>query len=692
MIQVLSCIAFEHEPWILLLAAACCVLGSWVTVQLLGRAKATKGTHQAVWTAVTGIVAGTMIWTTHFVAMIGFDPGVESGHDVGLTAASLLVAMAGATLAVGLMTRKSGWYWPEIGGAALGLGIALMHYWGMAGYVVAAQIEWNQTLVISSVVFGIAFGVFAANQLMRGEGLGRMIRGAGLLTASICALHFIGMGAMTIMPDPSVAVPPSLMPDEVLVLAVVVMMAIILGVGASSYFLDTRSEAHAAELYREMVQSDQLTGLPNRAFLTAQIDRELGEISARNSRIAITVFNLDRFKDINEVHGYAMGNAVLKTVARRARAVLRDGEVLVRLGGDEFAALKHDAERDADVDEFVARVETALRKPVENGGFTFHLVASFGVVTFPDCTGSADELLTFADQAMFRAKRSVTSKVCHYDPAMDGSKRSERALVMDLHRVLERDELVLHYQPQINVATGRLVGFEALVRWNHPKRGMVPPGEFIPSAEETGLILPIGAWVLREACATAATWPGQLKISVNVAPAQFHIGNFAQLVAQTLADTGLAPERLELEITETGILDNTLGTMQVVHQLKALGVTIVMDDFGTGYSSLSTLQSFPFDKIKIDRSFVSSLTTSKQSAAIVMATMILANSLDIPALAEGVEDEETLDHLKARGCEEAQGYFISRPVPLHQAQAMIDADESQAGLEGRKVGRFTVLG
>ena len=407
---------------------------------------------------------------------------------------------------------------------------------------------------------------------------------------------------------------------------------------------------------------DQLSGLPNRTTFNRRLDAEIAGAAERGERFALLSFDLDRFKEVNDIFGHAAGDAALLEIAQRLNALRRPREFLARLGGDEFVAILSSVNRPDEMIEFAERILGAVRAPLGIEGNDIQLDASVGITVYPDDATTAAELLANSDLAMYRAKQTIGSKVCFFEAAMDQKVRTRRTLANDLRRALAQRELELHYQVQSRIADGQPVGFEALLRWNHPKRGLISPAEFIPIAEETGLILPIGTWVIRSACATAAAWSEPWRIAVNLSPVQFVNGNLPEVVHSILLETGLAPSRLELEITESVLIGDFDRVLRILRRLKALGIKIAMDDFGTGYSSLSTLQAFPFDKIKIDRSFVEKLGKDHQSASIVRAILALGRSLNVPVLAEGIETQEHLDFLRLEGCDEAQGYLLGRPT------------------------------
>ena len=424
---------------------------------------------------------------------------------------------------------------------------------------------------------------------------------------------------------------------------------------------DLRPRLEAEQRIAYLAGNDSLTDLPNRASFLDRLERAIVSRGAHES-VALLAIDLDRFKEVNDLHGHAAGDAVLSLLAERTRAALRPGEFLARLGGDEFAAVATVRSREEAL-EFAERLEKPLFSSVDLDHAEVACGASVGVALFPQDADSPTALMNNADLAMYRAKGTLGQVTCFYEGSMDEMVRARRKTMKELRDALQRREFELHYQVQTSVATREVTGYEALLRWRHPERGYVPPMEFIPIAEETGLILPIGDWVLRAACEAAAGWATPHKIAVNLSAVQLASVDLPRVVAQVLADTALSPQRLELEITETALIADKVRATHVLGELKALGVTIAMDDFGTGYSSLSTLRAFPFDKIKLDKSFVSELEQSSQARAIIRAVLALGDSLAIPILAEGVETDDQLDFLRQLGCDEVQGFLLGRPAP-----------------------------
>jgi len=375
---------------------------------------------------------------------------------------------------------------------------------------------------------------------------------------------------------------------------------------------------------------------------------------------------------VNDALGHSFGDQLLRQVAERVRGCLREGDILARLGGDEFVILQANVNQVTEINALAARLNEVIAAPFDLDGHQAVVGVSIGVAVGPTDAAQSDQLLKNADTALYRAKADGRGIYRFFEPEMDALMQKRRALELDLRKALVNGEFELYYQPLVNLEKNEICGFEALLRWNHPERGLIPPLNFIPLAEETELIIPIGEWILRQACQEAVKWPAQVRIAVNISSVQFKTGNLTQIVTNALARSGLAAQRLELEITESVLLLNSAATLATLHQLQALGVRISMDDFGTGYSSLSYLRSFPFDKIKIDRSFVHDLSSDEDSMAIIRAVTGLGASLGMATTGEGVETQEELDYLRNEGCTEAQGYYFSRPRPASEVSEMLD--------------------
>jgi diguanylate cyclase (GGDEF)-like protein/PAS domain S-box-containing protein len=411
-----------------------------------------------------------------------------------------------------------------------------------------------------------------------------------------------------------------------------------------------------------MAHHDVLTGLSNRIAFNECIAATLSLAAGSGESFAMLSLDLDRFKTVNDVFGHTIGDRLLRELAGRLEQACQ-GTFLARTGGDEFHVITPCGPQPASAEALAEKLCAALDADIDIDGVPLRVGLTVGVAIFPQDAADASTLVANADAALVRAKSERRGSIRFFEQSMDRQLREKRALQQDLRTALARDEFALHYQPQANI-DGEVNGFEALVRWHHPRYGMIAPNTFIPLAEESGIIIELGEWILRAACREAASWSRPLDIAINLSPVQFQHGDLPKLVHEVLLDTGLAPARLVLEITEGVLIGEFNRGVPILRRLKHLGVRIAMDDFGTGYSSLSYLQSFPFDKIKIDKSFIANLGHSQQAATIVRAVIALGHGLDLPVVAEGVETKEQLKFLADESCDEIQGYFIGRPKPI----------------------------
>jgi diguanylate cyclase (GGDEF)-like protein/PAS domain S-box-containing protein len=426
----------------------------------------------------------------------------------------------------------------------------------------------------------------------------------------------------------------------------------------------------AQALISHMARHDALTNLPNRTLFREQLENGLRRVR-RNEHVAVLFLDLDHFKGVNDSLGHPIGDDLLRDVGKRLTDCVREGDTVCRLGGDEFAIIQVGEDPVASPTSLANRLIGAISAPYEIQGHQITIGVSIGIAVSPADGSDPDQLLKNADLALYRAKAEGRGIFHFFEIGMDARAQARRLLEVDLRAAISRNEFVVYYQPIQHLTDERVVGFEALLRWNHPLRGLIAPLNFIPLAEETGLIVPIGEWVLRTACRDAVKWSQDVCVAVNLSPAQFKNRKLVDSVISALAESGLAAYRLELEITETVLLQDSDATLATLNKLRALGVRISMDDFGTGYSSLSYLRSFPFDKIKIDRSFVSELASRDGSMAIIRAVTGLGKSLGISTTAEGVETDEQLALLRLEGCTEVQGYLFSPPRPADDVERML---------------------
>ena len=676
MIRILTCLQDGHDLRLVILAAATALVGSVVSARLFRMVPRERGRRGAWFIVQSALIGGATIWTTHFVAMLGFEPDAPHGYDPVLTLLSLAIAMGGVLVGQMMIRAADGSRLAEGGGAVMGGAIVAMHYVGMASLEISAMMLWDLDLVAASIVAGPLFGALSANRMARPGSSRSWLVGEGMFLLAICLTHFTSMGALSVVPTGEPAPGDMhLIPDSLLAGMVASVTTLILMVGATSFMIDEAGRREHGERMSHAALHDALTGLPNRASLRRSLERLLSSPPTVEAGIAVVAIDLDRFKPINDVHGHAAGDHLLQTLAERAAARLEAGEILGRAGADEFIALKVGAAR-AEAVDFARRLREAMIGEVEWPGARLSVGASLGIALAPEHGRDVEALLGRADLAMHRAKGAPDEPLMVYDARMDEASRGRSALTMELKAALANGELELFFQPQNDNETREIVGFEALLRWRHPTRGLVSPDEFVPLAESTGLIGEIGDWVLQEACRIAAGWPRSIGIAVNVAPRQLARPDFAETVMDALLVSGLEAGRLELEITEASLIADQERARRVISAVKRAGVRVAMDDYGTGYASLATLKAFPFDKIKIDRSFIHNLPDDRQAAAIVRSTLILGEALEIPVLAEGVETEAQLAFLRQIGCASSQGWLFGRPADRAATEALIRARQT----------------
>ena len=770
MLKVYQCIATAHDLRLVGLAALVCILASYTAINLLRHAAKSHGRMRTVWLGVSAISTGFGIWATHFIAMLAFTPGIPSGYNVMLTILSLGAAILLTDAGLGVSLIRNWRHGPWLGGAIVAGGIASMHYIGMAAFEIAGVILWDPVLVVVSIVLGAGIGAIALPVGLHGHTEKWKIGGAVLLTLAICSHHFTAMGAVSIIPDPTMEISQSALPAGWLAIGVAVASFAIIGLALAGVVIDIRDHRRSqleiermrdlanasvegllvcdgdvivsvntsfsnltgfaasnlvgsklarcfpdqvacakllsrSELMVEtqlrhfdgslspvelilrpiefagrphdvvavrdlkarkdaeqhiyfLAHHDALTSLPNRNHFNSRIDQEIAALSAGKS-LAVLCLDLDRFKEVNDLFGHAAGDKVLQKVASRVSAVLGERQMMARLGGDEFAILMPHGASPASASRLAETILEALR--ASGGASETDIATSIGIALYPDDATDRESLLSHADTALYRAKTEGRNTYRFFEAKMGAEVRERRMLEHDLRHATIRDELRLVYQPQKGLSSNTVIGFEALLRWKHPSRGEISPADFIPIAEESGAILQIGSWVLKRACREAATWTQPLTIAVNVSNVQLYDPNFVRELHQILLETGLPARRLELEITETALVRDFTRALAMLRQIKAIGVRIAMDDFGTGYSSLSNLRAFPFDKIKIDGSFIKSVNSNSQAATIVRAVLGLGRGLGLPVLAEGVETDAELRFLQHESCDEVQGYLLGRP-------------------------------
>jgi diguanylate cyclase (GGDEF)-like protein len=458
------------------------------------------------------------------------------------------------------------------------------------------------------------------------------------------------------------------------VIALCLLAIVAAGIPSIAWYRRTNEKKRAEKRIHFLALHDALTGLANRALFAEKVNEALARLEQVREIFSILLLDLDRFKSVNDSLGHPVGDALLKAVADRLQSCVRRTDLVARLGGDEFAILQiGEKQQRAAAVALATRIQGAITAPYDIEGYQVTIGTSVGIALAPEHGAQFDGLLKCADVSLYEAKYAGRGRHCFFDSTLAEKADARLMLETDLRNAVRRDEFEVRYQPLVEAASRRPCGAEALVRWRHPTRGIISPNAFIPAAEEINLVVEIGEWVLRTACIDATSWPQHIKLAVNLSPVQFGEGDLVGSVCRALVDSGLASERLELEITESVLLKNNAENVALLHQLKNLGVSIVLDDFGTGFSSLSYLKMFPFDKIKIDRSFVNEIESRDDCAAIVSAVIGLGRTLHIETTAEGVETEQQFLQLRAAGCTFAQGYLFGRPVP--KPELSFDTDD-----------------
>ncbi|MDA9430434.1 EAL domain-containing protein [Bradyrhizobium sp. CCBAU 51627] len=822
MFRVFSCLTTEHDWRLVLLAGLVCFAASIVAVSIFHRAIAARARTRLMWIGIAGAAIGYGIWATHFVAMLAYKPGVSTGYSLVLTALSLAAAMILTSGGFGVAVNNSGRWRAAAGGGIIGAGIASMHYIGMWALEVPGHVAWSPGLVLVSIGLGMVLGYAALAVAMGRKDKRGTFAAALLLTLAIVSHHFTAMGAVQIVPDPTLQNDTLSLSPDFLAIAIAGVALSVLGMsfvgvladrrlasrtsrfeeiifelsrarqqvedsqrqiqdqkfrldtainnmvealcmfdaerrlvvsneryarlyqlppelliagtphadiirhrvmtgilksdtseGAAEQFLarlaalpfDTvssridefadgrlicvtrqpmagggwvathldvteqrRSEAKIAH----MAQHDALTDLPNRVLVRDRMEHALAVTRNGGLNLAVLILDLDRFKEVNDTLGHPAGDSLLCAVAARLRECTTETALIARLGGDEFAVIDYVTNPAVEAAALAESIRKALCEPFDLDDHRVTVGTSIGIAIAPRDGDDSDVLMKSADLALYSAKSGGRGAFRFFEPELDQLMQERRNLERDMRDALAGHEFELHYQPFVDTVTGEILGFEALLRWHHPRRGLVLPGEFIPLAEEAGLIVPLGEWILRTACSEAAKWPAHLRIAINLSPAQFRSNELVPVIVGALANSGVAPHRLELEVTETVIMHDSEAVFATLGQLRELGVRIALDDFGTGYSSLSFLQRFPFDKIKVDRSFVNELSSADPDAHhLARAVVRFAVSLGKTTTAEGAETKQQLDILREEGCAETQGYYFGQPIPASGVAKML---------------------
>lgn len=778
--EVLSCVRDEHGSGHVIAAVLICAFSAIATMFVFHRGQVSQSMRVTrVWAAVAGVVTGLGIWATHFVAMLGYQPGFEVQYDGLITAVSALIAVLGfMTTSQILITSMSPLR--RVASALIAtVAVAVMHYYGMTALNVSALIEHDETYVTASIVVSGLFFAMTYSIGLSDTRKWRNFIGLGATLAAVASLHFIGATGLNVIPlqglvEARFAISANTLEVWVALVLGLILICAVMAAGFDSFVerfaaanrrkisilansaleglfivsrtgevvevnkaaqsllglpraeilgreitallplgkaFDPKTEgtkdwgereltradgtslwadislhvhqdreqrfsvfvvrdlterrAHEAEI-RTLAFQDKLTGLANRAAFKRAVDEHLD--AGEPPFIGMLLVNLKDFKSTNDQHGHEIGDVLLQQVAARIAGSLPEASTLARFAGDEYAILLPDLASAKPVTATAKTLFQAVRVPVSCDGRDIPVEISIGAVCMRKGRTDFQSLLKAAERALSAAKRQERTRFRLYDAELHSQQELGKALEADLAHAVARDEFVLHYQPKVDAKSRKVVGYEALIRWNRPGHGLVYPDAFIPIAEKSDMINAIGAWTIRRACRDAMTWAKDVHVSVNLSGRQFLDVDLGANVLQALSESGLPGERLELEITETALVQNAEIAARVLKQLKTLGISIALDDFGTGYSSMSYVQSFEFDRIKIDKSFVDELGQDKKATSIVETIVYLGRALSVPIVAEGVETEAQAQFLTAINCRELQGYLIARPMPFEETE------------------------
>ncbi|WP_206733749.1 putative bifunctional diguanylate cyclase/phosphodiesterase [Pseudoxanthomonas composti] len=672
----------SYNHFLVLISYLVAAVASFVALDMAGRITASQG-RAARWWLVGGASAmGFGIWSMHFIGMLAFKLPIPQSYNLLITLYSLLVAVGSSGYALWLVSREE---LPRkrllVGAVILGAGIATMHYTGMAAMEMEPGIDYDPLWFVLSIVIAIAASAAAlwiAYALRSDFSAFRHFRIAAALVmgVAVIGMHYTGMAAAR-FPLGSVcgaALHGGVSPQWLASLVGTSTFAI-LGLALVTAVLDRRLQERTQKLSQSLQQAnlelthmalhDNLTKLPNRVLLEDRLGQAISKALRGSSKFALLFLDLDGFKAVNDVYGHQAGDRLLLQVARNLKSGLRQEDTLARLGGDEFVLLIEIGEP-ADAAAIAEKMLERVGLAVMVDGTELNVSGSVGIAIFGEDGHTARELMANADAAMYSAKEQGRNGYCFFEPSMNKGMHEQLAMIQELRKALELDQFVLEYQPKFIAPAGQLQGVEALIRWRHPTRGLVPPGTFIPLAEKTGLILEIGRWVLNEACRQLMAWDSEghhiPNVAVNLSAAQFRSPGLMGKVKEALSKNGLSPTRLTLEITESTAMHDPEVSLAILQRLAALGVRISIDDFGTGYSSLLYLKRLPAAELKIDRGFVKDLVPGGEDAAIVSAIIALGRILNMSVVAEGVETQSQQALLTELGCTSLQGYHLGRPA------------------------------
>jgi diguanylate cyclase (GGDEF)-like protein len=670
----------SYNPWLVALSIGVAILVSFTSLRLASRVAESNASAGRVWLLLGAISMGVGIWSMHFIGMLAFSLPISLRYDMGRTFASLGTAVLTSGFAIKIASGANLRFGRHaICSLVMALGIVTMHYSGMSAIRVVPSLSYDPLLVAASV--GIAISAsFAALWLtfkLRGETHRYMwaarLAAAVVMGLAIAGMHYTAMAAtkfqLGAFCQGGVALDSGLF-GTFIAMASLALLAITLITAVFDANLESRSRRHAQRLQKAneglsyLSSHDTLTDLPNRSLFIERLEQAIAESSAGNKLIAVMLVDLDRFKIVNDSLGHGHGDAILREAAKRLRDSIADQGIVARMGGDEFLVLIQVVESKG-IAVIANQIIGCLSQTYVVGAYELYLAASVGITTYPFDYSAPNVLISHADEAMHEVKHDGGNGFRFFVPGTTIFTMQRLQLENDLRYAAELEQLELHYQPQVDLASGRIVALEALVRWRHPSRGLIAPGEYIPLAEASDLIVTIGRWVLNEACRQTRVWRDQgfvdISIAVNLSARQFRQPDLLSMIQQAVTNNGLQPRNIVIELTESVVMSDGDRSTTILDELHNFGLQIAVDDFGTGYSSMSYLKRFPVSKLKIDRSFINDLGSSAKNDSIVKAMIQLAHGLGMTAIAEGVETMGQLSCLHALGCDQFQGYLCSRP-------------------------------
>lgn len=682
----------SYDASLVLFSVLVAILASYTALDMAGRIATARGRLALLWLGGGSVAMGLGIWSMHFVGMLAFSLPIPLGYDPAITVLSLVIAIVASAFALKLVSQE---HLPRrrlaLGALILGMAVAGMHYTGMAALRMQPGIDYDPWLFVLSIVIAVGASgaaLWIAFRLRHGMPRVYQLRfGAALVMGvAIAAMHYTGMAAARFPLGSVCGAARKGVDSGALALPILVITICVLAMALITSVLDMRLEMRTAVLAKALgvaneeleflALHDKLTHLPNRVLLEDRFGQAIQQAARQQGMFAVLFVDLDGFKGVNDTYGHQVGDSLLVEIASRLRASVHSEDTISRVGGDEFVLLVH-VDEPADAGVIAETLIDALREAVHVAGHVLHVSGSIGIALHPADGQDQDTLMTNADAAMYHAKASGRNAYCFFERSMNHQARAQQTLIQDLRGALRNGQLQLHYQPKFAAADSRLVGAEALLRWNHPVHGLLMPDQFITLAEKTGAIVPIGNWVLDEACRQLAAWHAMghrtWTVAVNLSALQFCHAGMIESVADALARHGVPPACLTLEITETTAMRDVEATLAIMTQLDAMGVRIAIDDFGTGYSSLLHLKRIPASELKIDRGFVRDLAEDTEDAAIVSAIVALGRTLNLEVVAEGVETAAQQSFLAGLGCDALQGYLLGKPMPAAQFVSLADA-------------------